>query len=170
MRSSWWDLPPLTRTIWRSWTAIDQCGKILDLDPNSFPALRYRGLAYEQKGMYSQAIAQFKKSILLMAPGESTLSKAGLGHVYGVSGKKTDAQNILEELTRLSAEEYVPGTSIALIYAGLGEKNQAFTWLDKGYEQRAFQLQWIQLDPRWDSLHSDPRFQNLLLRINLTQQ
>ncbi|HJX91681.1 MAG TPA: hypothetical protein VJ372_14365, partial [Pyrinomonadaceae bacterium] len=149
--------------------AIEQFQKTLELDQN-FPAvLNLLPAVYEEKGMYSQAIAQFKKSIPLMAPGESILSKAGLGHVYGVTGKKSDARTMLGELTRLSAQEYVPGTSIALIYAGLGEKDQAFAWLDKGYEQRAFQLQWIQLDPRWDNLRSDPRFQDLLRRINLTQ-
>jgi TolB-like protein/DNA-binding winged helix-turn-helix (wHTH) protein/Flp pilus assembly protein TadD len=149
--------------------AIEQFQKTLELDQN-FPAvLNLLPAVYEEKGMYSQAIAQFKKSIPLMAPGESILSKAGLGHVYGVTGKKSDARTMLDELTRLSAQEYVPGTSIALIYAGLGEKDQAFAWLDKAYEQRAFQLQWIQLDPRWDNLRSDPRFQDLLRRINLTQ-
>ena len=149
--------------------AIEQFQKTLELDQN-FPAvLNLLPAVYEEKGMYSQAIAQFKKSIPLMAPGESILSKAGLGHVYGVTGKKNDARTMLDELTRLSAQEYVPGTSLALIYAGLGEKDQAFAWLDKGYEQRAFQLQWIQLDPRWDNLHSDPRFQDLLRRIHLTQ-
>ena len=119
--------------------------------------------------MYNEAIAEFKEASPGVAPGESILSKAGLGHVYGVTGKKNDARTMLDELTRLSAQEYVPGTSLALIYAGLGEKDQAFAWLDKGYEQRAFQLQWIQLDPRWDNLRSDPRFQDLLRRINLTQ-
>ncbi len=106
-------------------------------------------------------------SIPLTARSESTLSQAGLGHVYAVTGKKSEALTVLERLKQLSAQEYVPATSIALIYAGLGEKDQAFAWLDKAYEQRAFQLQWIKIEPRWDSLRSDPRFEDLLHRIGL---
>ena len=95
--------------------------------------------------------------------------KGGLGHVYAVTGKKSEARTLLDELKQLSAQEYVPATSIALIYAGLGEKDQAFAWLEKGYEEHAFQLQWLKVEPRWDSLRSDPRFADLLRRIGLPQ-
>jgi tetratricopeptide (TPR) repeat protein len=149
--------------------AIEQFQKTLELDQNFLPPRAFLPAAYEQKGMYSEAIAEFKKPSPLLAPAESTLLKAGLGHVYGVIGKKSDARMMLDELTRLSAQEYVPGTNFALIYAGLGEKDKAFAWLDKGYEQRAFQLQWIKLDARWDNLRSDPRYQDLLRRIHLTR-
>jgi tetratricopeptide (TPR) repeat protein len=149
--------------------AIEQFQKTLELDQNFPAAHHFLPAAYEQKGMYSEAIAEFKKSILITGSSESKASKAGLGHVYGLTGKKSDARTMLDELTQLSTREYVPATSIALVYAGLGEKDQAFAWLDKAYEQRAFQLQWIQLEPRWDNLRSDPRFQDLVRRIHLTQ-
>ena len=74
---------------------------------------------------------------------------------------------MLDELKQTSKQEYVSGASIAFIYAGLGEKDQAFAWLDKGYEQRSFQMQWINLDPRWDSLRSDPRFGDLMGRMGV---
>ena len=119
--------------------------------------------------MYSEAIAEFKKSIPLTPAAESTLSKAGLGHVYALIGKKSEARLLLDDLKQLSAKEYVAATSVALIYAGLDEKDEAFAWLDKALEQRAFQLQWIKLDPRWDNLRSDSRFQDLLRRIGLPQ-
>jgi tetratricopeptide (TPR) repeat protein len=147
--------------------AIEQFQKTLELDrnypaPNSFiPA------AYEQKGMYSEAIAEFKRSIPLNWASESTLSKAGLGHVYGVTGRKSEARAVLNELKQASEKEYLPATSIALVYAGLGEKDQAFVWLENAYEQRAFQLQWLKIEPRWDSLRSDRRFQDLVRRIGL---
>ena len=149
--------------------AIEQFQKTLELDQNFAPPHNFLPAAYEQKGMYSEAIAEFKKAIPLTSGSESTLSKAGLGHVYGVSGKKNEARTLLDELKQLSAQEFVPATSIALIYAGLGENDQAFVWLDKGFEQRAFQLQWIKLDPRWDNLRSDPRFQDLMRRIGFPQ-
>jgi TolB-like protein/DNA-binding winged helix-turn-helix (wHTH) protein/Tfp pilus assembly protein PilF len=149
--------------------AIEQLQKTLELDPN-FPAVHhFLPAAYEQKGMYVEAIAGFKKAIPLTAGSESTLSKAGLGYVYAVTGKKSEARTLLDELKQHSAQEYVSATSVALIYAGLGEKDQAFAWLEKAYEQRAFQLQWINLEPRWDSLRSDPRFQNLMRRIGFPQ-
>ena len=149
--------------------AIEQFQKTLELDQN-FPAPHtFLPAAYEQKGMYSEAIAEFKKENPPPPGGEGTLLKAGLAHIYAITGRKTEALALLDELNQLSTDEYVPGTSIALIYLGLGEKDKAFAELEKGYEQRAFQLQWIRVDPRWDNLRSDPRFQDLVRRIHLTQ-
>jgi hypothetical protein len=76
---------------------------------------------------------------------------------------------MLDELRQLSAREYVPAPSMAIAYAGLGEKDQAFAWLEKGYEEHAFQMQWLTVEPRWDSLRSDPRFKDLVKRIGLPQ-
>jgi len=149
--------------------AIEQFQKTLELDPNFAAAHNFLPAAYEQKGMYGEAIAEFKKAIPLTARSESTLSMAGLGHVYAVTGRKSDARIVLGELKQTSAQQYVPATSIALIHAGLGEKDEAFVWLDKAYEERAFQMQWIKIEPRWDSLRSDPRFKELLHRIGLPQ-
>ena len=147
--------------------AIGQFQKTLELD-QTFPAVHsYLPAAYEQKGMYKEAIAEFRQSIPLANGSESTISKAGLGHVYAVTGRKGDAAILLDGLKETFAREYLPASNIAMIYAGLDEKDQAFTWLDKAYEQRAFQLQWINLDARWDNLRSDPRFQDLLRRIGL---
>ena len=149
--------------------AIEQFQKTLELDQN-FPAVHnFLPAAYEQKGMYKEAIAEFKRSLPLMKGSETTLSKAGLGHVYAVIGSKSDAAILLDELKQTFDTEYLPASSIAMIYAGLDEKDQAFTWLNKAYEQRAFQLQWINLDARWDNLRPDPRFQDLLRRIGLPQ-
>jgi TolB-like protein/Flp pilus assembly protein TadD len=147
--------------------AIEQFQKTLELDQNFPPAHVSLPAAYEQKGMYGEAIAEFKSAIPRKGGSEWTLSKAGLGHVYAVSGKKSEARTVLEELKQLSGQEYVPAPGIALIYAGLGEKDQAFAWLDKGYEERSFQMQWIKIEPRWDSLRSDPRFQDLMRRVGL---
>jgi tetratricopeptide (TPR) repeat protein len=149
--------------------AIEQFQKTLELDQNFPAAHNFLPAAYEQKEMYSQSIAEFKKAIPLTGRSESTLSKAGLGHVYAVTGKKSEARTLLDELKQLSGEQYIPATSIALIYAGLGDRDQAFAWLDKGYEQRAFQMQWIKIEPRWDSLRSDTRFQDLTRRMGFPQ-
>ena len=145
--------------------AIEQFQKTLELDQNFRSAHQFLPAAYEQNGMYREAIAEYKTVNPLKGGGESSLAMAGLGHVYAVSGKKNEARTVLDELKQVSEQEYVPAISIALIYAGLGEKDQAFFWLDKGYEQRAFQLQALKIEPKWDSLRSDPRFQGLLRRM-----
>ncbi len=147
--------------------AIEQFQKTLDLDQNFPPANSFLPAAYEQKGMYREAIAGFKTAIPLRGGSEVSFLSSGLGHVYAVSGNKSEARAVLDELKQVSGEEYVPATSIALVYAGLGERDQAFAWLDKGYEQRAFQMQWLKIEPKWDSLRSDPRFQDLLRRVGL---
>jgi len=150
--------------------AIEQFHRTLELEPNFPPAQQFLPAAYEQKGMYGDAIAEFKKAIPLLGGSEWSLTRGGLGHVYAVTGKKSEALALIDELKQLSTRGYVPSTSIALIYAGLGEKDQALAWLEKGYEEHSFQLQWLNLEPRWDSLRSDPRFTNLMQRVGLERK
>jgi eukaryotic-like serine/threonine-protein kinase len=145
--------------------AIEQFKKTLELDPNFPPVYSFFPAAYEQKGMYDEAIAGFQKAITLKAGTEGSLF--GLGHVYAVSGKQGEARKVLNELKQRSGQVYVPGNGMALVYAGLGEKDQAFTWLEKAYEERSFQMQYLKVEPRWDSLRSDARFADLLRRIGL---
>ena len=146
--------------------ALEQFQKTLELDQNFPAAHNFLPAVYEQKGMYKEAIAEFKQSISLTGSSES---KAGLGHVYAITGRKSEAGIVLGELKQTFGKEYLPASNIALIYAGLDDKDQAFAWLSKAYEQRAFQLQWINVDPRWDNLRSDPRFQEMLRRMGLPQ-
>ncbi|MGH9971410.1 MAG: winged helix-turn-helix domain-containing protein [Pyrinomonadaceae bacterium] len=144
--------------------AIDQGTKLLDLDPNFFPALRYRGLAYEQKGMYREAIADFQKGVKLSG---SPLMLALLGHAYAVSGQKAEAQRVLSDLRDLQGQRYVSSYTVAAIYAGLGEKDQAFKWLEKAYEERDIWLMNLKVDPVFIKLRSDRRFPDLLVRTGL---
>lgn len=144
--------------------AIEQCTRILDLDPNFFPALRYRGLAYEQKGMYPEAIVDFQKGVKLSG---SPLMLALLGHAYAASGKKSEAQHVLSELQDLQGRRYVSPYTVAAIYVGLGEKDQAFKWLEKAYEERDIWLMNLKVDPVFIKLRSDRRFPDLLARIGL---
>jgi len=144
--------------------AIEQGTKILELDPNAFPALRYRGLAYEQKGMYREAIGDFQKGVKLSG---SPLILALLGHAYAASGQKAAAQNVISELRDLQERLYVSPYTIAAIYAGLGEKDQAFKWLDKAEEERDIWLMNLKVDPVFKTLRSDPRFPDLLVRTRL---
>jgi tetratricopeptide (TPR) repeat protein len=92
---------------------------------------------------------------------------ADLGHAYAVSGNAADARQILEQLTALSSRRYVPSTSVALIYAGLGDYDRAFEWLDKAVAERAEWLIYLKVDPRLDPLRRDSRFRQLERRVGL---
>ncbi|MEP6570984.1 MAG: protein kinase [Acidobacteriota bacterium] len=150
--------------------AIKQLQATLELDQNFRPAQTLLATAYEQKGMYDEAIAGFKKVISLKGgTGGNEIALPSLGHAYAGSGKKNEAHRVLDELKQRSAQEYVPATSFAFVYAGLGEKNQAFAALEQGYKDHLFQMQWLKVEPRWDSLRSDPRFAELIHRMDLPQ-
>jgi len=144
--------------------AIEQCRKILELDPSSFPARRYLGLAYEAKGMYPEAISEFQTGVKLSG---SPLMLALLGHAYAVAGKKTEAQQVLNDLQQLPPQRYVSPYTVAAIYAGLGDQEQAFKWLDRAVEERDIWLMNLKVDPVFAKLRSQRRFTDTLARIRL---
>jgi Flp pilus assembly protein TadD len=119
--------------------------------------------------MLKEATTAFQKAITVTQGPARTQAKAGLGYVYAVSGSKAEARKILAELQHLSEHSYVPATDMALIYAGLGEKDKAFARLDKAYEEHSFSLSNLKVEPRFDPLRSDPRFADLLRHIGLPQ-
>lgn len=145
--------------------AIEQYRKTLDMEPTSVYAHAALGVVYEQKAMAEAAIGEIQRAMSLS--GGSPEMTAALGHAYAVSGQRSKAQKILIELSRLSKRRYVPAYSIARIYIGLGRKDQAFKWLQKAYEERAEALVYLNLDPTFDSLRSDPRFIDLVRRVGL---
>jgi TolB-like protein/DNA-binding winged helix-turn-helix (wHTH) protein/Flp pilus assembly protein TadD len=144
--------------------AIEILKKAIDIDP-SFPRTHFRlGRAYEQKKSYEMAIAELQQAVSL-SEGD-TCYKGSLGHVYAVSGNKNQARNVLQDLEGRGGQQYVPAYAIALVYAGLGDNDHAFTWLQKAYEDRSTSMIFLRLDPELSSLHSDPRFEKLSQQIN----
>jgi DNA-binding winged helix-turn-helix (wHTH) protein/TolB-like protein/Tfp pilus assembly protein PilF len=143
--------------------AIAHCKRLLDVDPNFFPARRYLGLVYEQKGMYKEAIDQFQQGVKLSG---NPLMLSLLGHAYAASGKKSEALRILADLDK-EKQRYVSPYTIATIYAGLGEKDHAFKWLEKAFEDRDIWLMNLKVDPQLAPLRPDRRFENLLQRIGI---
>jgi DNA-binding winged helix-turn-helix (wHTH) protein/TolB-like protein/Tfp pilus assembly protein PilF len=141
--------------------AIEHCQRLLDVDPNFFPAHRYMGLAYEQKGMYREAIAEFEKGVRLSG---SPLMLSLLGHAYAVSGRRADAQRMLSELDQ-QKQRYVSPYTVATIYAGLGESDMVFKWLEKAFEDRDIWLMNLKVDPIFAGFRTDHRFENLLKRM-----
>jgi eukaryotic-like serine/threonine-protein kinase len=147
--------------------AVEQVRKILEMDPNFTFAHLYLGLAYVQESMYKEGITECEKE-LVVSPG-NPYALSGLGYAYAVAGRRAEAQKVLDQLNELSQQRHVPAVSRVRIYAGLGEKDKAFEWLEKSYEERSWGLRdtYIKVSPAYDPLRSDPRFQDLLRRMNL---
>ncbi len=145
--------------------ALEQCRKTVAMDPNFTDAHVLLGRAYEQKGAYSEAIAEFQNALRLSEGGSNEL--AALGHAYALAGKRDEAVKILDQLKERSQQTYVQPLWIAGIHIGLGDKDQAFEWLRKTYDDRSGWLVYLKIDPMFSPLRSDPRFRELLQRVGL---
>jgi TolB-like protein/Tfp pilus assembly protein PilF len=146
--------------------AIGQYQKTLELDPNFSTAQFGLASTYERKGMYKEAIAEWQKGFTT----DGDPRTAGLiGKAYSVSGYKGAMQAWLDALMTQSTHRYVAPLDIATLYARLGEKEHALEWLEKGYQTRDANMVDIATEPTFDSLHSDPRFTDLLRRVGLPQ-
>jgi DNA-binding winged helix-turn-helix (wHTH) protein/TolB-like protein/tetratricopeptide (TPR) repeat protein len=147
--------------------AVEQLQKTLDLDSSFVPAHIYLGFAYRGKKLYQEALAAFQRALSLDP--ENTIARSQLGHIYAVLGRRNEANGVIEQLKERSTQRPVSLTGIALIYSGCGEKDQAFEWLDKAYDQRDGYLPYVKVDPVWDSLRSDRRLAELLRRVGFPQ-
>ena len=123
---------------------------------------------YQRSPFRTEAIAVFQKLLEASSSGGSSITKANLAHAYAVSGNREAAQKIITELEEQSKSKYVAAFDIALIHAGLGEKDQAFAWLEKAYEERSPDLVTLRTEPRFDNLRSDRRFTDLAGRVGLS--
>ena len=145
--------------------AIEQSKSTIAMDPSFVLSRFFLGLALEEKGQFESAIAAFEKAVDLS--GNSPIYLAALGHAYAVSGRKSEARELLKQLAELAKRKYVPAYETAVVYAGLGEKERTFEWLEKAYKEHAGWLVYLNVDPRLDTLHADSRFPDLLRRIGL---
>ncbi len=146
--------------------AIEQERKTLEIEPNFGGARYLLGQAYILKSLYKEAIAEAEKDVLISPRSVDALS--WLGYTYAVAGRRAEALKVLDKLTQLSKQMHVPPSYMAAIHVGLVEKDKAFEWLEKGYEERSIGSGFgINPDPIWDPLRSDPRFADLLRRMNL---
>jgi TolB-like protein/Flp pilus assembly protein TadD len=143
--------------------AIKQCQKTLELDPNSGPAQAFLGWAYRCKSLFEPGIAALRKACDLW-PGSTPIGM--LGEAYAAAGRRDEALKVLEQLDQLSKQRYVTPYVVSRIYATLGQKDEAFHWLEIAYQQQAEWMVLLKVDPCFDNLRPDPRFQDLLLRMN----
>ncbi len=147
--------------------AIEQLRYTIELDPNFLRAHYWLGLSCVQNAMFKDAIEEFQKAISLSGNGAEYL--AALGFAHALAGDKSKAEVILGQLKELSKLKYVSPIDLAMIYVALDEKETAIALLEKGYVEGADRLSSLKVDPVFNSLHSDHRFQDLLRRMNFPE-
>jgi TolB-like protein/Tfp pilus assembly protein PilF len=147
---------------------LEHARKQLELYPNDPVPYMGLGRVYALKGMYREAIAAYQKARDLSGR-NPTDALIRLGYTYAACGKRTEALKTLEELTELSKRGYVSPAGIAMIYAGLGENDLAFDWLQKAVTDHAVPLPYLKTNEEWARLRSDPRYHELLNRIGVPQ-
>ena len=112
--------------------------------------------------MYEEAIAELLRAIELDG---TPRVQAILAYTFAVTGRRSEAERILNELQELALQNYVSPYFRVLIYTGLGERDQALEWLERAYEERSEWLVWLKVDPKLDTLRMDPRFTSLVRRV-----
>ncbi len=143
--------------------AIDQLRKTLEMDPGFYYARWNLGSALAAKGALDAAIGEYQQARALS---DNPLMLALLAHAYGFSGNKAEAMKIVDELKELSKQRYVSAYSFALVYLGLGDKEEALRWLQESYQDRAGDaLRYIRVEPLLDPLRGDPRFEELVAKV-----
>lgn len=145
--------------------AIVEFKNALELEPNFAPALNYLARSYQAKGMDDEAMSTFHKAV--EHSGGSPVMKARLGWAYAKIGKTGEARRILSELEDEAKTRYVAACLIASLHVALGDKEQAFAWLDKAFQERDVLLLTLNIESHLDPLRSDRRFQDLVRRVGL---
>jgi TolB-like protein/Tfp pilus assembly protein PilF len=136
----------------------------------SYPGLGDFGLGwcYREKKMYPEAVAALQRQ-LVHSPRRNPLPLATLASAYGLAGRKREAVKLIDKLKQVSRQHYVSNSLFAEAYIGLGEQDEAMAWLERAYEEHDQWMVYIKSYPGWDALHSEPRFQALVRRMNFPQ-
>jgi tetratricopeptide (TPR) repeat protein len=143
--------------------ALKQLRKALELDPNYSLANWYLGWVYEQQGKYAEALEAMRRAQEPLKG--NTALVADIGHVYAASGDKQAALKVLDQLNESSRRTYVSPFELAVMYVGVGRKNEALQWLEKAYADRSDLLIYLNVDPRLDNIRSNPQFVDLAHRV-----
>jgi TolB-like protein/DNA-binding winged helix-turn-helix (wHTH) protein/Flp pilus assembly protein TadD len=145
--------------------AVAHCRRTIELDPNFAYAHHRLGQVYVLHGSYDPAIEELQQAISLS--GRSPRAIAELGLAYALSGQQARARGVLGELKTLSAQRYVSPFNLAVVYGGIGDRNNALRWLEKAYDEQSTSMCTIQVSPAFRTLHGEPRFQALVARTGL---
>jgi TolB-like protein/Tfp pilus assembly protein PilF len=145
--------------------AIEQAHNTLEMDANFAISYQLLGEVHVSKGLYREGLLALEKFSALSRT--SAISRALVGYSHARLGERSAALRIIEELTSASKHSFIPAFLYALVYAGLEDKDQAFGWLEKAYEERFNRLAYLKQDALWDPLRSDPRFIDMLRRLGI---
>ncbi len=144
--------------------AIARLQAALAMDPNHVLAHVFASAAYSEKGRFPEAIAHAEKAVAVTR--RTMAHPMGLlGYALAKSGDAAGARALLDELLAASKSRYVAPYGVALLYNALGDTGQTFAWLERGYEARDHKMNLLKVDPKWNNLHGDPRFEDLVRRI-----
>jgi len=144
--------------------SIKQLNRTIELDPNWYLAHALLCQAYDLKGQFGQAVSECQKAREL---NDDPLVLSYLAHAYGRSGRREEATKVVGQMHELAKQRYVPAYGFGIAYAALGDKDQAFQWLERTLQDRSWEITFLKVDPNLDSLHSDPRFSDLVKRVGL---
>jgi eukaryotic-like serine/threonine-protein kinase len=147
--------------------AIELYRQAQELKPNDAQHHILLGETYVAKGMYKEAVAETQKGVDLDNIAERWDRHPMLAYAYAMAGNRAEALKILDEQKKLAKHGYISPYNFAIIYTGLGDRDRAFEWLEKGYEQRTQYVYRVKREPMFDSLRSDPRYAELLRKMNL---
>ncbi len=145
--------------------AIAQLKQTLELEPNFFLTHFYLGMALAGKGLLDQAIAESETAMRLEPDDPNPIMLHG--YACARAGRRPEALQALEDLRALSAKRFVSAFAMAAVYVGLDDRDKAFEWLEKAYEERSGRLVYLGIERAFDPLRTDPRFQDLVRRIRL---
>ncbi|MEE8608449.1 MAG: tetratricopeptide repeat protein, partial [Nitrospiraceae bacterium] len=145
--------------------ALEESRKLLEMFPDYWVNHWARGMVFSAKGMHEEAVVEAQKAVDLSKGSLETLPP--LGHAYARAGRKAEAEKVLARFEAESRQRHIPAYYFVIVYSGLGEKDRAFEWLEKSFQQHELWVPWITVDPMADPLRDDPRFEDLLQRLNL---
>jgi TolB-like protein/DNA-binding winged helix-turn-helix (wHTH) protein/Tfp pilus assembly protein PilF len=146
--------------------AIDLNRRTLEMDPNFMPAHIALGAAFEDEGIWPDAISEYQKAVALSQ--DNPIALSSLGSAYGHSGDREAARKVIARLQEASKHHYVSAFDMASVFAGVGDADTAFHWLEKAFDDRESQMAFLNITRRMDPLRSDPRFASLTKRMGLS--
>jgi TolB-like protein/DNA-binding winged helix-turn-helix (wHTH) protein/Tfp pilus assembly protein PilF len=145
--------------------AIEQLRNTIDMDPSFVLPHLVLGQAYEQKKAFDRAITELRRAADISQNNPPVL--AALARTYAVSGRPTEARNLLDQLLQQAKKQYVSPFYVAVVYAGLGENDRALDWLEKAYADHSNAIVFLKVDPQMDTLRASPRFHELQRKLRL---